>query len=55
MQIRLAERHNEDLDDFIAEHAAEFRKTVGEHPELIEKFEEDPEKALGELDHYLYH
>lgn len=55
MQIKLAERHHEDLEDFIDMHAAEFRKTVDEHPELVETFEEDPERALEELDNYLYH
>lgn len=53
-QIKLAELHSEDLFSWIDEHANDFRNVINEHPELIDKFEDEPEQTLKELDDYLY-
>ncbi|MEK7582199.1 MAG: hypothetical protein AAB488_02640 [Patescibacteria group bacterium] len=55
IQVELARRHNEELDDFIALHLDDFRKTVNEHPELVSQFEEDPDGTLEQIDEYLDH
>ncbi|MCF7843761.1 hypothetical protein K9M47_02590 [Candidatus Gracilibacteria bacterium] len=55
MQIKLAQSHSESIDDFINLHAVTFRETLDAHPDLIEKFEIDPEATLTEIGKYLYH
>lgn len=55
MQLELAELHSESIETFIEKHAKDFRKIITEHPELLEKFEQNHDGALDELGKYLYH
>ncbi len=55
IQIELAQLHGESIDAFIERHASDFRNTITAHPELIEKFEQDHDAALQEIEQYVYH
>lgn len=55
MQLELAQLHDESIDTFIEKHADNFRKIITSHPELLEKFKEDPASTLNELEKYVYH
>jgi hypothetical protein len=53
--MMLADRHGEQLDDFINRHAREFRKYVDSHNDILDTFKENPEEALKEIEPILYH
>lgn len=55
MQIKLAERHHEDLMDFITNHSKDFGNYFDEHPDLIKRYEVDEEGVLRELEKVVYH
>lgn len=55
MQMMLAERHNEQMSDFIGLHADDFRKYVEINQNILEAFKNNPEEALKEIEPILYH
>lgn len=55
IQIQLAQMHGEDLEVFAGVHGEEFRSLITTHPELVRKFEEDPQAALQEIEKIIYH
>lgn len=55
MQVELAERHGESIEDFITKHAGDFREVVDKHPEFLDEFEEDKELALKHVEDIVYH
>lgn len=55
MQMMLAERHGEQMGDFIDHHAEEFRKYVDTNQEILNAFKDNPEEALKTIEPVLYH
>jgi hypothetical protein len=55
MQMELAEKHNQDLSDFIDTKAEEFRVIVNAHPEFLEEYQTSPEEVLKKIEPLLYH
>ncbi len=55
IQIQLAQMHGEDLEVFVRAHSEEFRSLITAHPELVKKFEEDPQSTLQEMEKIIYH
>ncbi len=55
IQIMLAERHGESIEDFISKHSEDFGNTVESHPEFLDEFETDKEKALKDIEGIIYH
>jgi hypothetical protein len=55
LQIKLAEAHGESLEDFVANHADQFREVIKRQPEFIERFQDDPEGVIREMGSILYH
>ncbi len=55
MQMELAQLHGETIEDFITKHASDFRNVIDTHPEFIDIFEKDHEKALEEIGDIIYH
>ncbi len=55
MQIKLAQLHGESIDSFIEKHSSDFRNIINDHPEFIDDFEKDENKALKEVGDIIYH
>lgn len=55
MQMELAKMHGEELGDFIATRAGEFRDIVNSHPEYLEEYKNAPEATLRKIEPLLYH
>lgn len=55
MQLELAKLHNESIEDFITKYAGQFRNTLINHPEFIQRFEENQDKVLQEIEAIIYH
>jgi hypothetical protein len=55
MQEMLAERHGEQMMDFIDNHAEEFRKYVNENDDVLDAFKRNPEEAIKAIEPLLYH
>lgn len=51
MQAKLLERH----PDWIEAHAESFRGFIEEHPELIDRYKENPGEVVEEIEHTFYH
>jgi len=51
MQAELLKKH----PNWIEEHAVEFRGFIEEHPEVVERYKEDPEETIQELENKFYH
>ena len=54
MQAEFAKRQHEDIALFVTEHGEEMREVLDAHPELVEEFEDDPDRALDHLGEYLH-
>lgn len=55
MQMELAKMHGEDLGEFIATKARDFRNIVNAHPEYLEEYKNAPEATLRKIEPLLYH
>ena len=55
MQMGLASLHGEDVGDFIERHAEDFRKFVDTNPDILDKFEKEPEEVLRQVGEVIYH
>lgn len=55
MQAMLAEKHGEQMMEFIGSHAEEFRNYIDNNAEVLEEFKHNPEKALQAVEDFLYH
>lgn len=51
MQAKLLERH----PDWIDAHAAEFRKFIDTHPDIVERYQERPQETVNEIESKFYH
>lgn len=54
LQIMLAEKNGETLDEFIDRHAALFRKIANENPTWLHEFENDPDTVLDRFNAAVY-
>lgn len=60
MQIALVKKYfgfepeNEQLNKWFGKYSAAFRKLVQEHPELLDKFGNNPEAAITRAEEILY-
>ena len=56
IQAMLAKKHNEPMEVFaLGEHADKFREFVASHPDILDRFDKDPEEVLEEVDEVVYH
>ena len=55
MQIELAAKYHQDFTEFANTHGKDFNDLVVEHPELYEKFKENPDATLDEIGEQIYH
>jgi hypothetical protein len=55
IQLQLAERHGETIENFIEKHAKDFRDVLDAHPEIIEGFDHTTEEMLHRIETVLYH
>jgi hypothetical protein len=52
MQAMLAEKHGEQLGNFISDRAEKFREYVNSNAEILEEFENDPELRSEKLNRF---
>ena len=55
IQIMLAQKHGQDIGAFIGEHAKDVSDYIDSHPDILNKFDNDPDGVLDELDKVVYH
>lgn len=55
MQAKLAEKHGEQMYDFIDRHGKDFRIYVDNNQEILQTFKNNPEEALKVIEPTLYH
>ncbi len=55
MQMQLAEKHGEQLGDFIELHAEQFREIVTANPHFLEEYSHAPDSALEKVEKIIYH
>lgn len=55
IQLMLAEKRGESIDDFIDRHAEAFRKIADENPSWLIEFSKDPDGILARFESAVYH
>lgn len=55
MQIRLANEHGQDINDFIEAHAKDFGDFVGTNQNVLERYRHDPDGVIKEVEKIIYH
>jgi hypothetical protein len=54
IQANLAQMHGETFDQFLDNHADDFRKVLSNQPELLEQYDTDPAGTLKAIEDILY-
>ena len=55
IQIQLAIRNGQTIEEFIQKHAEGFTEIVEKHPELFDEYAVNPEGVLEEVESVMYH
>lgn len=55
IQIMLAEKQGESIDDFINKHAAKFREVADENPTWLIEFSTNPDEILKKFESTVFH
>jgi hypothetical protein len=55
IQQKLAQEHGEDMYSFIENHAKDFGDFVSNNSSILEKYREDPDGTLREVEKIIYH
>ena len=55
IQIMLAEKQGESIDDFINKHAVKFRQVADENPNWLIEFSTNPDGILKQFESKVFH
>lgn len=55
IQIMLAEKQGESIDDFIDKHATKFRQVADENPNWLIEFSTNPDAILKQFESKVFH
>ena len=55
IQIEIAERHGEEMYDFISAHAKDIGDYLEINPEILRMYKTNPNEAIKEVEKVIYH
>jgi hypothetical protein len=55
MQVKLALRNDEEFEEFLDKHALAFKEAVEADQSILDKYAENPDAALEEVEAIIYH